>query len=289
VTTVLLGILAGFLLGAVNITARFAMRWYADAELGGFVMAVLAWLILLAVTAASWSGTLDVGALWPYFVAGMLVPGASQILWIKALGHAGPSRAAIALGVSPLFSVLIAIAALGEPFRAPLAIGTLLVVFGGVALAWERVRPESFKMIGLVIAAVAALMQAGRDNTVRGLAKGDDVDRLLAATTMVSGAVVLLLVYVVVTRRDGLRRAISPKVILPWLPSAIGMALIYVTFLYGLGRGPVSVFVPLAGTNVLWTVALAAVFFGRSESIGRHVLTAAALIVTGGALIGVFR
>jgi drug/metabolite transporter (DMT)-like permease len=289
VTTVLLGILAGFLLGAVNITARLAMRRHADAELGGFVMAVLAWGILLAVTVASWSGELDVGELWPYFAAGMLVPGASQILWIIALRDAGPSRASIALGVSPLFSVLIAIAALGEPFRAPLAIGTLLVVFGGLALSWERERPATFRMFGLVVAVVAALMQAGRDNTVRGLAKGDDVDRLLAATTMVTGAVVFLLVYVMVTRRDGLRRAISPKVILPWLPSAIGMALIYITFLNGLGRGPVSVFVPLAGTNVLWTVALAAIFFGRSEAIGRHLLTAAALIVAGGVLIGVFR
>jgi drug/metabolite transporter (DMT)-like permease len=130
-------------------------------------------------------------------------------------------------------------------------------------------------------------MQAGRDNTVRGLAKGDDVDRLLAATTMVTGAVLLLFVYVVVTRRDGLRA--SRRAILPWLPSAIGMALIYITFLHGLGRGPVAVFVPLAGTNVLWTVALAAIFLGRSESIGRHVIAAATLIVAGSALIGVFR
>jgi hypothetical protein len=67
------------------------------------------------------------------------------------------------------------------------------------------------------------------------------------------------------------------------------MAAIYVTFLHGLGVGPVTVFVPLAGTNALWSVLLAYLVFGRSEAIGRHIMLAAALVVAGGALIGVFR
>jgi hypothetical protein len=36
-------------------------------------------------------------------------------------------------------------------------------------------------------------------------------------------------------------------------------------------------------------VLLSALFIGRSELIGRHLLGGAALIVAGGALIGVFR
>lgn len=288
-TTVLLGVLAGALLGSVNIVARLAMRHYPDAEFGGFVMACVAFVILLVVTVASGRSPVDPGALWPYFVAGMLVPGASQILWIKAIRFAGPSRAAVAMGVLPLFSVTVALLALDEPFRAPLAIGTVLVVAGGITLVWERTRPAHFRALGIALAMVGALMQAGRDNTVRGLAKGDDVDRLLAATTMVAGALLLLLAYVVVTRRDQLRMTVSPRVLIPWLPAGVGMAAIYITFLYGLGRGPVEVFVPLAGTNVLWTVVLAAIVFRRLEAIGRHVVLAAALVVGGGALIGIFR
>jgi drug/metabolite transporter (DMT)-like permease len=291
VTVVFWGCLAGVLLGAVNVAARLAMRRFPDVELGGFVMAAIALPILVVVTAASGvdGDELDAGELWPYFVTGMLVPGASQILWVRALRDAGVSRAAVAMGVAPLFSVLIAVAFLDEPFSGVLAAGTLLVVAGGVTFAWEKERPPDFKMIGIVLALVGALMQAGRDNAVRGLSKGDDVDPLVAATTMVAGAVLLLLAYVVVTRREQLRLPVLRRAFLPWLPCGLFMAAIYVTFLHGLGVGPVTVFVPLAGTNALWSVLLAYLVFGRSEAVGRHLVLSATLVVAGGALIGVFR
>jgi drug/metabolite transporter (DMT)-like permease len=289
VTTVLLGILAGLLLGSVNVIARLAILRFPDPEFGGFVMALVAGVILLVIVAARGRGPVDPGTLWPYFVAGMIVPGASQVLWVKALRYAGPSRAAVAMGVLPLFSVAVAILALGEPFRAPLAVGTLLIVCGGITLVWERRRPADFRALGLTLAVIGALMQAGRDNTIRALAKGHSVDRLLAATTMVAGALVLLLVFVLVTRPHQLRLTLSPQVLVPWFPAGVCMAAIYITFLNGLGRGPVEVFVPLAGSNVLWTVVLAAAVFGRREAIGRHVILAAALVVGGGALIGIFR
>ena len=291
VTVVLYGCLAGVLLGAVNVAARLAMRWFPDAEVGGFVMAVIALPILVAVTAASGvtADEVDAGELWPYFVAGMFVPGASQILWVKALRDAGVSRAAIAMGVAPLFSVLIAVTFLDEPFEAPLIVGTVLIVAGGVTIAWERDRPADFKRIGIVLALVAAVMQAGRDNTVRGLSENRDVDPLLAATTMVAGAVLLLLAYVVTRRRSFLRPTVLRRAFLPWLPCGIFMASIYFTFLHGLQAGPVTVFAPLAGTNVLWSVLLAFLVFGRSEGVGRHIVLAAVLVVGGGALIGVFR
>jgi hypothetical protein len=46
---------------------------------------------------------------------------------------------------------------------------------------------------------------------------------------------------------------------------------------------------PLAGTGVLWTVVLAAMFLGRSELIGRRLVVVALLVVAGGTLVGVTR
>ena len=43
----------------------------------------------------------------------------------------------------------------------------LLIVAGGSALAWERVRPASFKTIGMVWAIGCTLIFASRDNFVR--------------------------------------------------------------------------------------------------------------------------
>jgi uncharacterized membrane protein len=291
VSVVFYGCLAGILLGAVNVAARLAMQRFPDAEVGGFVMAVIALPILVVVTAASGvsADEVDAGELWPFFVTGMLVPGASQILWVRALRDAGVSRAAIAMGTAPLFSVLIALTFLDEPFRAPLLVGTVLIVAGGITLVWERDRPADFKRIGIVLALAAAVMQAGRDNAVRGLSEHTDVDALLAATTMVAGAVLLLLAYVVATRREFLRPRVLRRAFLPWLPCGVFMASIYFTFLHGLEAGPVTVFAPLAGTNVLWSVLLAYLVFGRSEAVGRHIVLSALLVVGGGALIGVFR
>src|SRR5207302_569917 len=78
--------------------------------------------------------TIRASDLWPFALAGALVPGVSQILFIIAVRDAGPSRAAILIGTAPLMSVAIALAVLGEPFRPLLAVGTALVVAGGVAL-----------------------------------------------------------------------------------------------------------------------------------------------------------
>jgi len=71
------------------------------------------------------------------------VPGASQILFMKAVRDVGPSRAAILIGTAPLMSVLIALTILGEPFHPELAAGTVLVVAGGAALTRERIRPHA--------------------------------------------------------------------------------------------------------------------------------------------------
>ena len=56
-----------------------------------------------------------------------------------------------------------------------------------------------------------------------------------------------------------------------------------------LDRARVTVVAPLAGTGVLWTVVLAAIFIGRSELIGRRLIVVALLVVAGGTLVGVTR
>ena len=54
-------------------------------------------------------------------------------------------------------------------------------------------------------------------------------------------------------------------------------------------RGRVTVVSPLIATESLWGVTLAFVVIGRSELVGRRVVIGAALVVVGGALIGIFR
>jgi len=51
----------------------------------------------------------------------------------------------------------------------------------------------------------------------------------------------------------------------------------------------VSIVSPLVAIESLVGIVLAALLLGRTELVGRHLWIGAALVVTGGALIGAFR
>ena len=280
--------LSGALFGALAVAVRRGLRRGADPEAGAFVVAGTALAASAAAALVEW-GRLRPGQLWPFLVAGFIVPGASQILFIKAVRDVGPSRAAILIGTAPLMSVLIALTILGEPFHPELAAGTVLVVAGGAALTRERIRPHDFKALGAALALSCAGLFAVRDNLVRWAARGQHPPPLLAAATSMLAAAALLLAYLLVFRRRGLLprlRAAAPA----FAPAGLALAVAYASLFEAFDRGRVSVVAPLNATQSLWAVVFAAAFVGRAgEAIGRRLVVAGLLIVSGGALIGVVR
>jgi drug/metabolite transporter (DMT)-like permease len=279
--------LAGMLFGALAVAIRNGLQ-RADAHSGAVVVAVVA-AGVAAAGAVVEGGPVRLGQLWPFFVAGLLVPGVSQILFIKAIRDAGPSRAVILIGTAPLISVLIALTLLGEPFQPGLIAGTVLVVAGGAALTRERTRPEHFRTVGLVLALACAALFAVRDNVVRWAARDAHPPPLLAATVSLLAAAVVLVAYVLVLDRErvGPRlRAAAPA----FAVAGIALGTAYCALLEALDRGRVSVVAPLNATQSLWAVAFAAVFVGRaSEAIGRRLVVASLLVVAGSAVISVVR
>jgi len=287
---VLLGCLAGAFFGAVNVAVQVGLRRLPDAELCGLVVALIALAEVSAVAAAVVGpGELDLGEIWPFLLIGTIVPGASQILWVRAIQYAGASRAAIVMGTSPLLAALLALALLDEPFRTPLALGTLLIVAGGIAIAWERSRPVDFKLFGLLLALGVAICLAARDNVVRFAVLDRDPPPLAAATALIAGACVLLLLHFLVVRRSDLRVGKIGRAVVPFLPAGLLMGLVYITLVSALDRGRVTVVAPLNGTNALWTVLFSALVIRRIEMVGPRLVLAALLVVAGGALIGATR
>ena len=284
---VLFGVLAGIFFGALAVTVRLALRSGAVPEVGAAVGATIAFAISGAVALASWQSVRP-GQLWPFVLIGMLVPGASQILFVLSVRDAGPSRAAILIGTAPLISVLIALTLLGEPFRVALVAGTVLVVAGGAALTRERVRPHDFKALGAVLALSCAVLFAVRDNVVRWVARDQHPPPLVAAAASLLGAAVLLWLYLLVVRRRDLARGLRVAAV-PFAPAGIVLAGGYVCLLEAFSHGRVSVVAPLNATQSLWAVALSAVAIGKTEAIGSRLVVASVLIVAGGALIGVVR
>ena len=84
-----------------------------------------------------------------FALAGLLAPGVSQLLFTLAVRDAGAARASVIVGAAPLVTVALGLLVLDEPFELALLVGAALIVVGGTALVWERVRPESFRDVGM--------------------------------------------------------------------------------------------------------------------------------------------
>ncbi len=279
---VVLALASAFLFGAMTVALRFALRRAPDAEVGALLTILPALAVTLPFVAVQ---AVDLREIWPFLLAGLLGPGLSQLLFTLAVRDAGPSRTSVAVGTAPLFSVVIALIFLDEPLRAGLVLGALLIVLGGFLLVGERARPEHVKRIGLVLALVSAVVFAVRDNLVRWLSVDTDVSPALAAAATLGAGGICVAAYVLATRRGH----VSFRRLPVFVPAGLLFGLSYICLFEGYYRGRVTVVSPLVATESLWGVGLSALLLRRHELVGPRLLGGAALVVAGGALIGVFR
>jgi len=281
VDAVALALTSAFLFGAMTVALRYPLRAGADADVGALLTILTALAVTLPFVAAQ---DVELVGIWPFALAGLLGPGLSQLLFTFAIRDAGPSRTSVAVGTAPLFSVAIALTLLGEPARAPLLLGALLIVAGGVLLVGERSRPGHVRTIGLVLALAATLVFAARDNLVRWLSVDTAVAPALAAATTLGAGGVLVAAYLFVSRRPREVRGVRG-----FAAAGLLFGLSYVCLFEAYYRGRVTVVSPLVATESLWGVLLSALLLRRSELIGPRLFGGAALIVAGGALIGALR
>jgi drug/metabolite transporter (DMT)-like permease len=284
VDAVLLALASACLFGTMTVALRFALARSPDAETGALLTIAPAAAVTVPFALAH---EVDLAGAWPFVLAGILGPGLSQLLFTLAGREAGPSRTSVIVGTAPLFSVVIAIAALGEPVEVALVAGAVLIVVGGVLLVGERGRPSHVRTVGLLCAIGSTLVFAVRDNLVRWLSGDTDVTPgLAAAATLVAGGVCVA-AYLVATR--GRRAVPSRAAIGAFLPAGLMFGLSYVCLFEAYYRGRVTVVSPLVATESLWGVAISALLLRRHELIGPRLAGGAALVVAGGALIGAFR
>jgi bacterial/archaeal transporter family protein len=290
VAAVLLACASAVLFGGMAVALRFALRRYPDPELGSLVTVGVAFVVCSLVAAVgSRGGSVALSDLAPFAPAGALSPGAAQLLFTRAVREAGPSRTSVAVGVAPLVAVVGAILFLGEPLRAVLVVGALLIVVGSVALVGERIRPDRFRQIGLAFAFGSTALFATRDNVIRWLATDTHVKPLVAgATTLIAGGTLLLL-YVIVARGPRALGRLDGDALRGFALPGVLFGLSYASLFEAYYRGQVTVVSPLVATESLWGVAFSALILGRSELIGKRLVVGALLIVAGGALIGATR
>ena len=271
----------------MSVAVRFAVRRSNDSELGPLAMSSVAFVVTAVIGLAA-TRELDLADLWPFLIAGTIAPGLSQVFFVRAVREAGAARTSVLMGTAPLVAVAIALIFLREPVRAPLLIGAGLIVAGGIALARERVRPADFRRLGVLFALTATVLFAVRDNVLRSFAKDTQVHALIAAPASLLAGLAAISFYLVLTRRGAWARGYTRQLGL-FLPAGVFFGFSYAALFEAYYRGRVSVVAPLVATESLWGVVFSALLLRRSELVGRWLVVGAALIVAGGALIGVSR
>jgi len=312
----------------MSVALRMALQRDPDVALATLATTGTALVVALVAAAGEEPARgLSLASTWPFLLAGLLSPGAAQIFVTIAIRDSGSSRVSMIFGTAPLVSVTIALLFLGEPARAPLIAGAVLVVAGGVLLAREQDRPEHLNRLGLVFAFAGATLFAIRDNLVRHLAVGRTaVPPAVAAAAALLGGTVLIALWAgsnagragVARREDRAPSALpgagsnagragvarphggAPSPLpgarlwigrrwLPFVPAGVLFGGSYVSLFEAYYRGRVTVVAPLVAIESLAGVALSALLLRHSELVGKRLIASAALIVAGGALIGAFR
>jgi drug/metabolite transporter (DMT)-like permease len=284
-TAIGLACLSAFLFGAMSVGLRMGLNRYPDVEVA--TVATVAGALAVALVAAAVeapSRGVHAAPSWPFLLAGVAQPGIGQLLVTIAIREAGASRASVILGSAPLAAVTFALIFLGEPVRWPLILGAVLIVGGGVELAWDRGRPAHVRRRGYVLAFIATILFSARDNLTRWLAGSTSVPPAVAAAAALAGG--MLFILVVLGPRVRGRLALWPM--LPFLGVGVIFGLSYVSLFEAFYRGRVTVVSPIVATESLWGVVLSVLLIRHTELVGRRVLIGAALIVAGGVLIGVY-
>jgi len=275
VTAVLLAAASAALFGGMTVGIRLGLRELDDAR-GAAVATVT---VAFAVSAVAFAFAPSLRGAWPFLVAGAFAPGVSQVLFTLAVKEVGASRTSVVVGAAPLVAVAIALGFLDEPLRAPLAVGALSIVAGGVLLAAERDRPEHLRALGLAYAALCTVLFATRDNVARALHTHTAAPTAAAATLLAGTVVALIWAGRPPTRQELVRLS----------PAGVCFGLSYVCLFEAYFRGRVSVVSPLVATESLWGVALSALLIRHTEGVGRRLALGALLVVAGGVLIGATR
>jgi DME family drug/metabolite transporter len=285
----LLAFVAGACFSVNVVLVRLAQRRTGgSSDVGAVVTVGTAIVVVLALGVASGQllGDLDRGNLWRYAVIGAIAPGAVQIAFMVAIGALGPSRTMVVVGSAPMVAGVLAVLFLDEHWTAPLLVGSVLIVGGGAALAWDRRAGAPPRWaLGLACAALTAVGFGTRDVVTRRVSGHGHVPVTVAAATILLTGWVITVAVTAVARR-GRTWTIARSAPFAWPGVAIGVAL--PALLAAFRHGQVTVVSPVSNAaQAVLVLLLSGIFVARAE-LDRRIVAALAAIVCGGIVIVAF-
>src|SRR5215831_2722022 len=187
-----------------------------------------------------------------FLLSGCLQPLFARALYYKALIRMGVSRAGPLRGAEPLFAVAIAVTVLHEQPAVSVYVGTLLIV-GSVSAISQSLRKQGLNILP---------------------------DPFVAAATVTSVTLTLLVIFLLVTKRTEQLRMKRESFLFFLCASLVALSAQLSNFI-ALSRSDVSVIIPLLNTTPLFAVLFSALFLRSMETITTRTILGAILMVAG--------
>jgi drug/metabolite transporter, DME family len=235
--------------------------------------------VLLAAAATTSLGALLTWRILPFVAAGLLAPGLSRLGLFTGIDRVGVARAMPMASTSPLFSVVFAVAFLGERPAPLLLLGVAAIVAGGALLTVRAAGDRAWRRRDLLFPLLAAVGFAARDNLTR-FGFRDYAEPTLAAAASALASVVLMWLLAGWARGRG-RLRVEARAVGFLAAAGVAEGLAYLAAWRALRGAAVSVVAPLANTQGLVAVALTAVFLRDLERVTWRLALAASLVVAG--------
>jgi uncharacterized membrane protein len=266
-----------------SVLIRFGLRKsniFAAMLMSYGVSITCVWTYLLATTPLDFLAS---PAMVYYVISGCMQPLLARALFYEGITRIGVARAGPLRGSEPLFAAVIAVTILGEKPGILVYIGTVLIVASLWLISGKQQGDTSWRLLDTVFPISAALISAV-SQTLRKQALKIIPDPFVAVAIVTSVSLLLLLLFVFATKRSHQLR-MSREGLRFFLCAALMATSAQIANFIALGRGQMSVIIPLLNTTPLFTVCFSALFLRKVETVNARIVFGAALMVAGVVLI----
>ena len=268
---------------ADSVLVRFGLRQsniFAAMFVSYAVSISCMWTYLVATTSLEF---LKSPAMFYYLISGCIQPLFARALFYEGITRIGVARAGPLRGSEPLFATAIAVIVFHEQPGWLVFLGTILIVGSLWLISGKRAGDAKWRLIDTIFPISAGLISA-ISQSLRKQALKIIPDPFVAVAVVTTVSFILLLGFVLITKRAHQLRMPREGFIFYFCAALIATSAQVANFI-ALGRGQLSVIIPLLNTTPLFTVFFSALFLRKLETVNLRTVLGAALMVAGVVLI----
>ena len=266
-----------------SVLVRFGLRQsniFAAMLMSYAVSITCVWCYLIATTSLEF---ITSPVMIYYVVSGCMQPIFARALFYEGITRIGVARAGPLRGIEPLFAATIGLIVFNERPGLQVYAGTILIVVSLWLISGKQEADKRWRYLDALFPIGAALISAV-SQTLRKQALQIIPNPFIAVAMVTTVSLVLLLGFVFSTGRTQQLR-MSRSSFKFFLSAALVATTAQVANFIALGRGQMSVIIPLLNITPLFTVFFTAVFLRKVETVTLRIIGGAALMVGGVILI----